>query len=263
MGKKAIIAAVMAVLGASLLVSAAFAGSEGREGRRHAARQPHDQRLPVRRSAEVLRHRLRRGALAGVAQPLPVSGEERCRGEARLPRGRFRRFRLEGREDVHVHDPPEPEGVERQGCDRPVVRARVRARAEPEDGRRSGRPGGRRLHRRPDRRRCRRVLRRQGVVDLGPLRQGQQAHDQAPEPFPALANVMAMNWFAATDPATPYSEEDFSGTWVTAGPYSISSHDIGRSVVLERNPNYTGKRPATRTRSSSRSAGTRTRASCR
>ena len=62
-------------------------------------------------------------------------------------------------------------------------------------------------------------------------------------PFPSLTSVMAMNWFAATDPSTPYNEQDFSGAWVTAGPYSIASHDIGRSVVLQRNKNYTGKRP--------------------
>ena len=64
------------------------------------------------------------------------------------------------------------------------------------------------------------------------------------QPFPALANVLAMNWFTATDPATPYSKDDFSGKWVTAGPYFISAHDIGRSLVLDRNPNYKGKRPA-------------------
>ena len=63
------------------------------------------------------------------------------------------------------------------------------------------------------------------------------------KPAPYLINVLAMNWFTATDPATPYNEQDFSGQWVTAGPYYISAHDIGRSVVLDRNKNYTGKRP--------------------
>ena len=62
-------------------------------------------------------------------------------------------------------------------------------------------------------------------------------------PFPSLTSVMAMNWFAATDPATPYNEQDFSGSWVTAGPYYIAAHDIGRSLVLQRNKYYTGKRP--------------------
>jgi ABC-type oligopeptide transport system substrate-binding subunit len=62
-------------------------------------------------------------------------------------------------------------------------------------------------------------------------------------PFPSLTSVMAMNWFAATDPSTPYNEQDFTGAWVTAGPYFIASHDIGRSLVLQRNKFYTGKRP--------------------
>jgi ABC-type oligopeptide transport system substrate-binding subunit len=63
------------------------------------------------------------------------------------------------------------------------------------------------------------------------------------KPAPYLVNVLAMNWFTATDPSTPYNEQDFSGKWVTAGPYFISNHDIGRSLVLDRNPAYTGKRP--------------------
>src|SRR5262249_26916350 len=63
------------------------------------------------------------------------------------------------------------------------------------------------------------------------------------KPAPQLVNVLAMNWFTATDPPTPYNEQDFSGQWVTGGPYYISAHDIGRDVVLDRNKNYTGKRP--------------------
>jgi ABC-type transport system substrate-binding protein len=63
------------------------------------------------------------------------------------------------------------------------------------------------------------------------------------KPAPYLVNVLAMNWFTATDPSTPYNEQDFSGQWVTAGPYYISNHDIGRQLVLDRNKNYTGKRP--------------------
>ena len=73
-----------------------------------------------------------------------------------------------------------------------------------------------------------------------------------------------MNWFTATDPSTPYNEQDFSGQWVTAGPYFISAHDIGRSLVLERNKNYTGSAPHNADRIVvSRWAWTRTRASCR
>jgi ABC-type oligopeptide transport system substrate-binding subunit len=72
---------------------------------------------------------------------------------------------------------------------------------------------------------------------------GDQLIIKLTKPAPYLVNVLAMNWFSATDPATPYNEQDFSGSWVTAGPYYIASHDIGRSVVLQRNKYYTGKRP--------------------
>jgi len=63
------------------------------------------------------------------------------------------------------------------------------------------------------------------------------------KPFPALLPGLAMNWFAATDPATPYSEQD-ANTVVGVGPYYISSREVGRNVVLDRNKNYKGTRPA-------------------
>ena len=63
------------------------------------------------------------------------------------------------------------------------------------------------------------------------------------KPFPALVSALAMNWFTATDPATPYSEQDMK-TVVGAGPYYISSREVGRNVVLDRNKNYKGTRPA-------------------
>ena len=53
-----------------------------------------------------------------------------------------------------------------------------------------------------------------------------------------------MNWFTATDPSMPYNEQDVNAVVGSAGPYYISSREIGRSLVLERNPNYKGTRPA-------------------
>src|SRR4029078_8622336 len=44
-------------------------------------------------------------------------------------------------------------------------------------------------------------------------------------------------------PSTPYSEQDVN-TVVGAGPYYISSREVGRTVVLDRNKNYKGSRPA-------------------
>ncbi len=62
-------------------------------------------------------------------------------------------------------------------------------------------------------------------------------------PFPSLVSALAMNWFTATDPSTPYSEQDVN-TVVGAGPYYVSSREVGRTVVLDRNKNYKGSRPA-------------------
>jgi ABC-type oligopeptide transport system substrate-binding subunit len=62
------------------------------------------------------------------------------------------------------------------------------------------------------------------------------------KPFPSLTSVLAMNWFSAVDPAMPYSEQDVTKL-VAAGPYFIAAREIGRNVVLDRNPNYKGKRP--------------------
>jgi ABC-type transport system substrate-binding protein len=62
-------------------------------------------------------------------------------------------------------------------------------------------------------------------------------------PFPSLLSVLGMVWFTATDPATPYSEQDMN-TVVGVGPYHVSSREVGRTVVLDRNPNYKGTRPA-------------------
>ena len=62
-------------------------------------------------------------------------------------------------------------------------------------------------------------------------------------PFPSLVSALAMNWFTATDPATPYSEQDVNSV-VGAGPYYVSSREIGRTLVLDRNKNYKGSRPA-------------------
>jgi peptide/nickel transport system substrate-binding protein len=63
------------------------------------------------------------------------------------------------------------------------------------------------------------------------------------KPFPSLVSALAMNWFTATDPATPYSEQDVN-TVVGAGPYYVSSREVGRTLVLDRNKNYKGSRPA-------------------
>ena len=63
------------------------------------------------------------------------------------------------------------------------------------------------------------------------------------KPFPALLTGLTMNWFTATDPSTPYSDQDVNSV-VGAGPYFISSREVGRNLVLDRNKFYKGTRPA-------------------
>ena len=63
------------------------------------------------------------------------------------------------------------------------------------------------------------------------------------QPFPSLVSALAMNWFTATDPAMGYNEQDVN-TVVGSGPYFVSSREVGRTLVLDRNKNYKGSRPA-------------------
>lgn len=77
----------------------------------------------------------------------------------------------------------------------------------------------------------------------GVTAQGNKLTIKLSTPFPSLLSVLAMVWFTATDPATPYSEQDMN-TVVGVGPYAITSREVGRTVVLDRNKNYKGSRPA-------------------
>ncbi len=63
------------------------------------------------------------------------------------------------------------------------------------------------------------------------------------KPDPTFVSIMAMQWYAAVPPSTPYSEKDVDKI-PSAGPYYIKSHEPGRSLVLARNPYYKGSRPA-------------------
>jgi ABC-type transport system substrate-binding protein len=72
--------------------------------------------------------------------------------------------------------------------------------------------------------------------------QGDKLMIKLKKPFPSLTSVLAMSWFSAVDPLTPYSDQDITSL-VAAGPYYIAAREIGRTIVLERNKYYTGKRP--------------------
>jgi len=63
------------------------------------------------------------------------------------------------------------------------------------------------------------------------------------KPNPTFVSIMAMQWFGAVKPNTPYTESGLN-TQPSAGPYYIKSRDTGRSLVEVRNPYYKGNRPA-------------------
>jgi ABC-type transport system substrate-binding protein len=60
---------------------------------------------------------------------------------------------------------------------------------------------------------------------------------------PTFVSIMAMQWYAAVDPSLPYTDKGVD-TYASAGPYYLKSRDVGRSLVLVRNPYYKGNRPA-------------------
>jgi peptide/nickel transport system substrate-binding protein len=60
---------------------------------------------------------------------------------------------------------------------------------------------------------------------------------------PTFVAIMAMQWFGAIKPNTPYSDKGLD-VYPGSGPYYIKARDVGKSLLLERNPNYKGNRPA-------------------
>ncbi len=63
------------------------------------------------------------------------------------------------------------------------------------------------------------------------------------KPNPTFVSIMGMQWFGAVKPDTPYSTAGLNTT-PSAGPYTIKSRDAGRNLVEVRNPYYKGTRPA-------------------
>jgi ABC-type transport system substrate-binding protein len=62
-------------------------------------------------------------------------------------------------------------------------------------------------------------------------------------PNPTFVSILGMQWFDAVKANMPYSSSGLN-TFASAGPYYISSRDVGRTLVLKRNPYYKGSRPA-------------------
>ncbi len=72
---------------------------------------------------------------------------------------------------------------------------------------------------------------------------GQKLTIKLVKPNATLVSIMAMQWFGAIKPNTPYNKGGVV-THPSAGPYYIKSWDVGKSLVEVRNPYYKGTRPA-------------------
>jgi peptide/nickel transport system substrate-binding protein len=62
------------------------------------------------------------------------------------------------------------------------------------------------------------------------------------EPAPTITSLLAAPYFCAVPPDTPITPKGVDAV-PSAGPYYVASYVPGRSLVLRRNPNYSGPRP--------------------
>lgn len=72
---------------------------------------------------------------------------------------------------------------------------------------------------------------------------GQTLTVRLTKPDPTFVSIMAMQWFTAVKPNMPFTDKGID-TYPAAGPYYIKARDTGKSLLLERNPYYKGSRPA-------------------
>jgi peptide/nickel transport system substrate-binding protein len=77
----------------------------------------------------------------------------------------------------------------------------------------------------------------------GVVAKGQTLTIKLTKPNPTFVAITAMQWFGAVKANTPYTESGLL-TQPSAGPYYIKARDIGKSLVEVRNPYYKGTRPA-------------------
>jgi ABC-type transport system substrate-binding protein len=77
----------------------------------------------------------------------------------------------------------------------------------------------------------------------GVTAQGQKLTVKLTQADPTFLAEIAMPFFTAVKPNMPINPKG-ENVYPTAGPYKIASRDIGRQLVLERNPQYKGDRPA-------------------
>jgi ABC-type transport system substrate-binding protein len=77
----------------------------------------------------------------------------------------------------------------------------------------------------------------------GVTAKGQKLTVKLTKADPTFLAQIAMPFFAAVKPNMPINPKG-ENVYPSAGPYHIVSRDVGRQLVLERNKNYKGSRPA-------------------
>jgi len=77
----------------------------------------------------------------------------------------------------------------------------------------------------------------------GVVARGQKLSIRLTQADPTFLAEIAMPFFTAVKPNMPINPKG-ENVYPTAGPYRIVSRDVGRQLVLARNPNYKGSRPA-------------------
>ncbi len=63
------------------------------------------------------------------------------------------------------------------------------------------------------------------------------------KPSPLFLSLVAMQWYGAIKANTPFTDKGLD-TYPGSGAYFIKARDIGKSLLLERNPNYKGTIPS-------------------
>ena len=139
---------------------------------------------------------------------------------------------------VHLPSPPRLSllPARRSAGDRGGLQARDRAHPRSTHG--VLRPAGHRRHRRTPRLSAHRTTHIAGV-----RARGYTLTIRLTAPSPTLPARLATQWFSAVPPHTPIDPNGVEGI-PSAGPYYIASADPKGDLVLKRNPNYGGDRPA-------------------
>ena len=77
----------------------------------------------------------------------------------------------------------------------------------------------------------------------GVVARGESLTIRLTAPSPTLSARLATPWFSAVPPGTPLDPGGIEGI-PSAGPYYVASANVNGDLVLNRNPNYGGDRPA-------------------